>query len=248
MSLAGKVAVVTGGSRGIGRAIAGKLAAAGAAVVVNYRSGEEAARAAVAEISAAGGRAIAVQADVSQAAEVETLLARTLQEFGRVDILVSNAGITRDNLLLRMSEQEWDQVLATNLKAAYLCTKAVLRPMVRQRSGRLIYISSVVGLAGNAGQANYAAAKAGLVALAKSTAREVGSRGITANVVAPGFIQTDMTARLPEDVRRRAQEQIALGRFGSPEDVAEAVAFLASDAAAYISGHVLTVDGGMVMA
>ncbi len=248
MSLAGKVAIVTGGSRGIGRAVANKLALLGAVVVVNYRSGEEAANETVAAITRAGGQAVAVQADVSRGEDVEALLARTLDAGGRVDILVNNAGITRDNLLLRMSEEDWDRVLATNLKAAYLCTKAVLRPMVRQRSGRLIYISSVVGLVGNAGQANYAAAKAGLVALARSTAREVGSRGITANVVAPGFIQTDMTARLPEEIRRRAQEQIALGRFGSPEDVAEAVAFLASDAAAYITGHVLTVDGGMVMA
>ncbi|MHB1005144.1 MAG: 3-oxoacyl-[acyl-carrier-protein] reductase [Chloroflexota bacterium] len=247
VNLAGKTAIVTGAGRGIGRAVAAKLASLGASVAINYRTSATAAEELAAQIDASGGRALAVQADVGAAADVERLVARTLEVFGRIDILVNNAGITRDNLLMRMSEQEWDDVLDTNLRGPYLCTKAVLRPMVRQRGGRIVFISSVVGLQGNAGQANYAAAKAGLIALARSTAREVGSRGITANVVAPGFIQTDMTAGLSDEIRRRVQDQIPLGKFGVPEDVAEAVAFLASDAAAYITGQVLTVDGGMVM-
>ncbi|MHB1131148.1 MAG: 3-oxoacyl-[acyl-carrier-protein] reductase [Chloroflexota bacterium] len=247
VNLTGKTALVTGASRGIGRATALALAAQGAAIVVNYSASESAAAEVVAQITAAGGRATAIRADVSQAAEVEQLVARSIETYGRIDILVSNAGINRDNLLMRMSERDWDDVLATNLKAAFLCTKAVLRSMIRQRSGRLIYMSSVVGLSGNAGQSNYAAAKAGLVGLAKSTAREVGSRGITANVVAPGFIETDMTTRLSAQIRQKAVEQIPLERFGQPQDVAEAVAFLASDAAAYITGQVLKVDGGMVM-
>ena len=248
MSLAGKVAIVTGSSRGIGRAVALKLADRGVSVVINYAGSQAAAAAVVDTVTSAGGKAIALQADVSLAADVERLVARTIESFGRIDILVNNAGIARDNLMLRMSEREWDEVLATNLKGAYLCTKAVLRPMIRQRSGRLIFVSSVVGISGHAGQANYAAAKAGMIALAKTLAREVGSRGITANVVAPGFIETDMTAGLPEEVKKRGLEQTALGRIGRPEDVAEAVAFLASDAAAYITGQVLNVDGGMVMA
>lgn len=247
MTLDGKVAIVTGGSRGIGRGIATKLGSLGATVVVNYRGGEDAAGQTVAEIETAGGKAVAVQADVASAADVERLVGLALQSFGRIDILVNNAGITRDNLLMRMSEREWDDVLSTNLRGPYLCTKAVLRPMVRQRYGRIVYISSVVGLQGNAGQANYAAAKAGLIALAKSTAKEVGSRGITANVVAPGFIETEMTAGLNEEIRRRVQDQTALGRFGQPHDVAEAVAFFASDGAGYITGQVVNVDGGMVM-
>jgi 3-oxoacyl-[acyl-carrier protein] reductase len=247
MSLEGKVAIITGASRGIGRAVAVKLSGLGAAVVINYRGNTASAEEVAAAVEANGGRAVVVRADVSQGTEVETLLSQTINAFGRIDILVNNAGITRDNLLLRMGEQEWDEVLDTNLRGAFLCTKAVLRPMVRQRSGRIVFVSSVVGLTGNAGQANYAAAKAGLISFAKSVAREVGSRGITANIVAPGFIDTEMTTSLPEEIKKRTLDQIPLGRFGSPEDVAEAVAFLTSDGAAYISGHVLSVNGGMVM-
>lgn len=247
MNFDGKVAIVTGGSRGIGRAIALKLGLNGAAVAVNYRESGEAAQAVVDEIVSHGGKAIALQADVAKAEDVERLVARTLETFGRIDFLINNAGVNRDNLLMRMQEREWDDVMETNLRGAYLCTKAVMRPMLRQKSGRIVFVSSVVGQTGNPGQANYAAAKAGLIAFAKSVAREVGSRGITANVVAPGFIDTDMTARLPEDIRRKALEQIPLGRFGTPDDVAEAVAFLVSDGAAYITGHVLSVNGGMVM-
>lgn len=247
MSLADKVAIVTGSSRGIGRAIALKLAEAGARVVVNYSNHEAAAAEVVAAIQQDGGQAMAVQADVSKPEDANRLVQSALAVFGHVDILVNNAGITRDALVLRMSEDDWDRVMATNLKGAFLCTKAALRPMVRQRSGRIINVSSVVGLAGNAGQANYAAAKAGLIGFTKAIAKEVGSRGITANAVAPGFIDTDMTRQLPDAVKDEAVRQIPLGRFGRVEDVAEAVAYLASDAASYVTGQVLNIDGGMVM-
>jgi 3-oxoacyl-[acyl-carrier protein] reductase len=243
--LSGQVAVVTGSGRGIGRAIAIALGERGCRLVVNYRSGAERAAVVQADLEALGVEVISVQADVSRAEEAQRLIDRALEAYGAVDILVSNAGITRDNILMRMSEEDWCAVLDTNLTGAFHCIKAVQRPMLRRRSGRIITIGSVVGLLGNVGQANYAAAKAGLVGLTKSVARELGSRGITANLVAPGFIDTEMTASLPEAVLQQALSRVALGRIGRPEDVAAAVTFLASDAAAYITGQVLCVDGGM---
>jgi len=247
LDLSGRVAIVTGGSRGIGRAIAERLAGSGAAVVVNYRGNVAAAEATVATITAAGGTAIAIQGDVSQPEDVEHLVKTTLERFGRIDILVNNAGITRDTLLLRMKESDFDEVIATNLRGVFLCTRAVLRPMTKQRFGRIINITSVVGLTGNAGQANYAAAKAGILGFTKSTAREMASRGITVNAVAPGFIETEMTDALNEETRKAILATIPLGRFGQPAEVAGLVCFLASDAGAYISGQTLTIDGGMVM-
>lgn len=247
LDLSGRVAIVTGGSRGIGRAIAERLAGSGAAVVVNYRGNAAAAEATVVTITAAGGTAIAIQGDVSQPEDVEHLVKTTLERFGRIDILVNNAGITRDTLLLRMKESDFDEVIATNLRGVFLCTRAVLRPMTKQRFGRIINITSVVGLTGNAGQANYAAAKAGILGFTKSTAREMASRGITVNAVAPGFIETEMTDALNEETRKAILATIPLGRFGQPAEVAGLVCFLASDAGAYISGQTLTIDGGMVM-
>ena len=247
-TLAGKAALVTGASRGIGRAVALTLAQQGANVAFNYRASGEAAEDACREALAHGVDAIAIDADVSRADDVERLAKAVLDRFERIDILVNNAGIVRDGLLLRMTEDDWDTVLATNLRGAFLCTKAVLRGMVRQRSGRIIAISSVAGVVGNAGQANYAAAKAGLIGFTRSVAREVASRGITANVVAPGFIQTDIWAGVSPEAQEKFLGQVPLGRPGSPEDVAGVVAFLASDQAGYITGQVLNVDGGMVMA
>ncbi|MGQ9611635.1 MAG: 3-oxoacyl-[acyl-carrier-protein] reductase [Chloroflexus sp.] len=247
LDLSGRVAIVTGGSRGIGRATAERLAGSGAAVVVNYRGNAAAAEATVATITAAGGTAIAVQGDVSQPADVEQMVKTTLERFGRIDILVNNAGITRDTLLLRMKESDFDEVIATNLRGVFLCTRAVLRPMTKQRFGRIINITSVVGLTGNVGQANYAAAKAGILGFTKSTAREMASRGITVNAIAPGFIETEMTEALNEEARKAILATIPLGRFGQPAEVAGLVCFLASDAGAYISGQTLTIDGGMVM-
>lgn len=247
MDLSDRVALVTGASRGLGRATALKLAQRGAAVVVNYSQSQREADALVASIQEQGGRAIAAGGDVSIAGEADRLVQTALSSFGRLDILVNNAGITRDDLLLRMSEEQWDQVLAVNLKGAFLCIKAVLRPMMKQRWGRIISIASVVGVTGNAGQANYSAAKAGLIALTRTTAREMASRGILANAIAPGYFETDMTGRLGDEIKKKAAEQIPLGRFGKVEELAEVVAFLASPASSYITGQVIGVDGGMVM-
>jgi 3-oxoacyl-[acyl-carrier protein] reductase len=243
-----RVAIVTGAVRGIGRAVALRLAQDGFNVVINYRGDDEPARSLVEELRAHGVDARAVRADVTVADDVATLIEETLNTFGRLDALVNNAGITRDTLLMRMSEADWDAVLATNLKGAFLCAKAAIRPMMRQRSGTIVNLTSVVGLVGNAGQANYAAAKAGLVGFTKSLAKEVGSRSITVNAVAPGFIETRLTDVLSDDIKAAAKAQIPLGRFGQPEDVADAVAFLVSPAARYITGHVLSVDGGLYMA
>jgi len=243
IDLSGRVALVTGASRGIGRATALALARQGAHVVAAAR-GDHAAGVA-AEIEAAGGEALAVTVDVADASSVDAMVAAAVDRFGRVDVLVNNAGITRDQLMLRMKREDWDAVLATNLTAAFTCVQAVLRPMVKQRAGRIITISSVVGQAGNAGQANYAASKAGLIGFAKALALEVASRGITVNVVAPGLIETDMTRVLAEDAHESWAQRIPMGRLGRPEDVADAVCFLASDEASYITGQVLAVNGGM---
>lgn len=248
MGLENKVAVVTGASRGIGRAIALELAAQGAKVVVNYSGSEAKADEVVAAIQRAGGEAIAVQANVADADSVQALMKAALDTFGSLDILVNNAGITRDNLLIRMKEDEWDDVLNTNLKGVFLCTKAVARQMMKQRAGRIINISSIVGVAGNAGQANYVAAKAGVIGLTKTTAQELASRNILVNAIAPGFITTEMTDALPAEMKEAMLKQIPLARLGQPEDIAKAVAFFASDAANYITGQTLQIDGGMVMA
>ncbi|MFN8514841.1 MAG: 3-oxoacyl-[acyl-carrier-protein] reductase [Thermomicrobiales bacterium] len=245
---AGRAALVTGGSRGIGQAIALRLAQDGIGVAVNYRGSAAGAADTVRRIEEAGGKAIALPGDVSNAADAAKLVANTVAHFGRLDILVNNAGITRDNLTMRMSEEDWDAVLTTNLKGAFLCSKAALRHLLKARdAGRIISISSVVGILGNAGQANYAAAKAGLIGLTKSLAKEIASRGVTVNAVAPGFITTDMTSALSADVLDMAKKAIPLGSFGTPNDIAETVAFLASPAARYITGQVLSVDGGMAM-
>lgn len=245
--LSGKTALVTGASRGIGRAIALELAAAGADVAVNYAGSEEAANAVAREIEGLGRRAIAIKADVGSAAEAEHMVSQAIEAFGRIDILVNNAGITRDNLIMRMKEEEFDQVINTNLKGVFNCIKAVTRPMMKQRSGRIINISSVVGALGNPGQANYVAAKAGVIGLTKASARELASRGITVNAVAPGFIATDMTDKLSEEQKAALLPQIPLSRMGQPEEIARVVRFLASEDASYLTGQTLHVDGGMYM-
>lgn len=247
MKLEGKVALVTGASRGIGREIAIEFAREGADVVVNYAGSEAKAKEVAEEIQAMGRNAIIYQCNVANSDEVQNMVKDTTQHFGKLDILVNNAGITRDNLLMRMKDDEWDDVINTNLKSVFLTTKAVTRQMMKQRSGKIINVASIVAISGNPGQANYVAAKAGVIGLTKTTAKELASRGITANAIAPGFITTDMTDKLPEDLKAEMLEQIPLARLGQPKEVAKVAVFLASDDSNYLTGQTLHVDGGMVM-
>lgn len=247
MLLDGKVAIVTGGSRGIGRSVAIALAKAGAKVVINYAGNVAAAEEVKATIEAAGGQGLLIQADVACDEAVTEMVKQTVDTFGKIDILVNNAGITRDNLLMRMKTDDWDAVMNTNLKGVFLCTKAVSRIMMKQKAGKIVNMTSVVGQTGNAGQSNYAAAKAGVIGFTKSMAKELASRGVTVNAVAPGFINTDMTAVLSEQIKTELITRIPAGRLGCSEDVAAAVMFLVSDSANYITGQTLNVDGGMVM-
>jgi 3-oxoacyl-[acyl-carrier protein] reductase len=243
----GRVAIVTGGGRGIGRAIAARLAEEGANLAIFYHSNDAAAKETAENMRAAGVECELFKGDVSSPRDVEALFTSVSDTFGRVDILVNNAGITRDNLMIRMKEEEFDDVLQTNLKGTYLCTRAALRPMIRARWGRIVNVSSVVGLVGNAGQANYAASKAGIIGLTKSVAREVAQRGITVNAVAPGYVETELTGSLPEKVKEQIREQVPAGRFGEPEEVAEVVALLVAEKAGYLTGQTVSVDGGMTM-
>jgi 3-oxoacyl-[acyl-carrier protein] reductase len=243
----GRVAIVTGGGRGIGRAVAVRLAKEGANVAITYRSNDAAAEEAAEEVRAAGAQSEIFQGDVATPEDVAALFEGVGEALGRVEILVNNAGLTRDNLMMRMKESEFDEVLRTNLKGTYLCTRAALRPMIRARWGRIVNISSVVGLVGNAGQANYAASKAGIIGFTKSVAREVAQRGITANVVAPGYVETELTQSLTDDIKDQIKSQVPAGRFAEAEEVAGVVAFLAGEDAGYVTGQTLAVDGGMTM-
>jgi 3-oxoacyl-[acyl-carrier protein] reductase len=244
---AGRVALVTGGGRGIGRAVAVRLASEGANVAISYRSNDATAEEVAEEVRAAGALCEIFKGDVASPEDVDALFKGVGEALGQVEILVNNAGLTRDNLMMRMKESEFDEVLRTNLKGTYLCTRAALRPMIRARWGRLVNVSSVVGLLGNAGQANYAASKAGIIGFTKSVAREVAQRGITANVVAPGYVETELTRSLPDEVKAQIRGQVPAGRFGEVEEVAEVVAFLAGEGAGYITGQTVAVDGGMTM-
>jgi 3-oxoacyl-[acyl-carrier protein] reductase len=249
LELEGKVAIITGAGRngkGIGRSIALELAKAGAKIVIADFV-EDAAQSVAAEVIAAGGEALAVKANVADSGDVDAMVSSSVDKFGKVDILVNNAGITRDNLILRMSDQEWDMVIATNLRGTFICTRAVSKLMLRQRSGKIVNVASVMGVVGNAGQANYSASKGGVIALTKTTAKELGSRGINVNAVAPGFIQTVMTEEMPEQAKRDIEKQIPLSRLGTPDDVASVILFLCSEAASYLTGQVINIDGGMVM-
>lgn len=247
MTLAGKTALVTGASRGIGKEIALELARNGANIVVNYAGNQQLAEQVVDEIRSFGRESIAIQADVANSEAVDQMVKETVNRFGSLDILVNNAGITRDQLLMRMKESDWDDVLNTNLKSVFLTTKAVSRQMMKQRKGRIINIASIVGVSGNAGQANYVAAKAGIIGFTKTAAKELAPRNITVNAVAPGFITTDMTDKLPEDVKQELYKQIPLARLGEPKDIAYVVAFLASEKSSYITGQTIHVNGGMYM-
>ena len=247
MGLSNRVALITGSGRGIGRAIALRLADLGTDIIVNDIEGSSGAPDVVQAVKSKGRQAIFISADISIADDVVALVQKAIDDFSKIDILVNNAGITRDKLIVRMSEDEWDQVLNINLRGTFLCTREALKPMMKQRWGRIINIASVVGLMGNGSQANYAASKAGIIALTKSTAKEVASRGITANAIAPGFIDTEMTSQLKQEVKEAYEKQIPVGHYGTPEDIANAAAFLASEESGYITGQVLSVNGGMLM-